>query len=148
MSRDAFLGSVFGDAAPSVDSVWLVGDTGELAKGILGHTPPSLRLRYWRDGQTTAWVIDEIGKERPITIGVAINRGRIERVRILAYRESRGWEVKHGFFTDQFVGIGRSDDGGLDGRIDGIAGATLSVRAVRKVSELALALHQRVVRAP
>lgn len=145
LTREAFLTQVFGERpVPPVDSLWLVGEIGELAREILGHEPAGLRQRYWRDGDTSAWIIDEIGKERPITIGVGVHAGRIAMVRILTYREPRGWEVRHDFFTEQFDGATLGEDGGLDRRIDGIAGATLSVRAVRKVSELALALHQRV----
>lgn len=144
LSREAFLSQACGDAAPVASSLWLTGETGRIARQILGHEPDSLRLRYWRCGPSTAWIIDEIGKERPITIGVIVDDGAIRAVRILAYREPRGWEVQHAFFLDQFQGLMRRPQGGLTGRIDGIAGATLSVHAVRRVAELALALHRQV----
>ncbi len=77
-----------------------------------------------------------------------IDDGAIRAVRILAYREPRGWEVRHRFFTEQFDGARLAAGGGLDRDIDGIAGATLSVRAVRRVSELALALHRQLESRP
>ena len=88
--------------------------------------------------------MDEIGKEQPITIGVTISYNQIERVDILAFRESRGWEVRHPFFTDQFQGLSLNNRFELDGAVDGITGATLSVRAVTNVSRLALHLHDLV----
>lgn len=69
---------------------------------------------------------------------------KIQLVRVLAFRESRGWEVRHSFFTDQFKRVGLTSEGTLDGRIDGISGATLSVRVLTKLARLALVLHQRV----
>ena len=99
-----------------------------------------LRVRYWREDRRTAWVLDEIGKDKPITTGFVIKQGRIERVRVLIFRESRGWEVRHSFFTDQFRDARLTEDRNLDRDIDGISGATLSVRAMKKLAALALYL--------
>ena len=76
---------------------------------------------------------------------MVVTHGRIEQVRVLAFRESRGGEVRYPFFTRQFVNVGLKDDDRLDARIDGITGATLSVSAVTKVSRLALVFHNEVV---
>ena len=69
---------------------------------------------------------------------------RIERVEVLAFRESRGWEIRYPFFTDQFSGLTLAEDGYLSEHIDGITGATLSVRAVERVARLALWLDAQV----
>ena len=50
-------------------------------------------MRYWQSGSRTAWVLDEIGKEQPITTGIIVENGKILSVDVLAYRESRGAEV-------------------------------------------------------
>ena len=63
-------------------------------------------------------------------------------VRVLIYRESRGWEVKYPAFTDQFRGARLTSDGKLDQSIDGISGATLSVHALTRLARLALLLDQ------
>ncbi|MCV6604514.1 MAG: FMN-binding protein, partial [Porticoccaceae bacterium] len=70
----------------------------------------------------------------------------IEQVKILEFRESRGWEVRYPFFTKQFIGVGLAHKKRyrLDSHIDGITGATLSVRAVKKVATLALFFHRQV----
>ena len=79
---------------------------------------------------------------KPITTGLVINEDRVERIRVLEYRESRGGEVRHPFFTGQFKGAGLTEEHRLDRPIDGISGATLSVRALKKLAALALYLHR------
>ena len=92
----------------------------------------------------SAWILDEIGKELPITIGVAVADGAIDNVRVLEFRESRGWEVRYPFFTDQFSNARLGSGQRLDRKIDGISGATLSVRAVTRIASIALLLHDQI----
>ena len=113
-------------------------------RDILGHEYTGLRIRYWKQDDRTAWILDEIGKEKPITTGIVVNQGRIERVRVLVFRESRGWEVRHAFFTDQFDNAALKTGSELDRTIDNISGATLSVRAVTRLARVALLLDQAV----
>lgn len=142
MTLDAFLALAF-EQQPEQQALWFTGDQREAIKELLGQEPGALRQRYWGSGRRTAWILEEIGKERPITIGIAVDGERISRVEILTFRESRGWEVRYPFFTDQFVGLELNDKGRLSGHVDGITGATLSVRAVKKVAQLALFLHSQ-----
>lgn len=150
LSPDDFVASSF-PQMPTAKMLWLTPEHKTRLRAIFGHEFTGLRVRYWREGARTAWILDEIGKEQPITIGVTIADGKIEQVRILAFRESRGWEVRHGFFTDQFKGAHLTDssqapsDHSLDRNIDGITGATLSVRAVTRVARAALVLHHLVL---
>lgn len=127
------------------DNLWITEALRPTIRQILGHDLRVVRLPYWRQGKRTAWVMNEIGKEMPITIGVVVDDGRIERVRVLAYRESRGWEVQSANFLRQFVDARLGEQQQLDRSIDGIAGATLSVRAMTRVSRLALWLHQEAM---
>ena len=130
-------------AVPAVpEFLWLTAELRPAVRAILGRDIAAARLRYWRVGHRTAWVLDEVGKEMPITVGIVVNDGRIERMRVLAYRESRGWEVQSPNFLRQFTGAGLTGDQQLDRTIDGISGATLSVRALTRLSKLALWLHQ------
>ena len=138
---EAFLDEVFEGAPPSPQLIWLRGEIREIANKIMGHRYPGLRIRYWSKDTRTAWILDEIGKESPITTGLVIREGVIELVRVLEYRESRGGEVRYPFFTDQFKGAGLTDNYKIDRKIDGISGATLSVRALKKLGRLALYLH-------
>ncbi len=142
---EQFLLEVFSGTVPKPDVLWLTDELRTPIKAILGHGLPQLRLRYWRQSGRTAWILEEIGKEKPITVGLVVDDGRIERVKVLIFRESRGWEVRFPFFTDQFTGTRLTAERRLDRDIDGISGATLSVRALTKLARLALFLHCQTV---
>ncbi|MCB1643994.1 MAG: FMN-binding protein [Pseudomonadales bacterium] len=131
---------------PAAQVVWLGKEEQQVAKEILGHPYQGLRVRYWTSGDKTAWILDEIGKEKPITTGIVVSDTGVERVTILAFRESRGGEVRHPFFTAQFAGVSLDDNLRLNESIDGISGATMSVSAVSNVTRLALYLHSKVRR--
>ncbi|MAT82741.1 MAG: FMN-binding protein [Gammaproteobacteria bacterium] len=138
-SPEDFVRTAFPDADPAARALWLRAGLRDDAAELLGRAPAP-RIRYWQAGSRTAWILDEIGKDRPITAGVVVDGGAIADVRVLVFRESRGWEVKHAFFTDQFHDARLTADHDLDQAIDGITGATLSVRAMKKMARLALLL--------
>lgn len=143
-TQEAFLDEVFEGSPPPPQVIWLRGETRKITDRIMGHRYPGLRIRYWSKGKRSAWILNEIGKERPITTGVVLNEDGIELVQVLEFRESRGGEVRHPFFTGQFPGIRLTDEYKLDRHIDGISGATLSVRALKKMARLSLYLHSRI----
>jgi len=140
-TSEEFLNDVFKQAVPQSDVVWLKGEVRDKIKQILGHNYSGLRIRYWQQDNRSAWILEEIGKEEPITFGIVVNQARVEQVKVLAYRESRGWEVRHPAFTQQFSDA-KLENNELDRNIDGITGATLSVRAMTAVVTLALYLDE------
>ncbi len=147
-SPENFIRDVFSDQGePAKREVfWLSKALKQEIKRDIDYDFHQLRVRYWGAGDRTAWVLEEVGKEQPITMGVVINNDAIEDFQILVYRESRGDEVKHMFYRKQFFGGSLMKKGKklrLSERIDGITGATLSVRATKKVAKVALFLHQR-----
>lgn len=144
VETDEYLRNVFPAEVPAVKTLWVAGDLREGVERTLGHRFAALRVRYWFDGARSAWVLDEIGKELPITIGVSVSGGAIQNVRVLEFRESRGWEVRYPFFTDQFVDARLGPNERLDRRIDGITGATMSVDAVTRIARIALLMHEHV----
>jgi len=139
-----FIQEVFSDDVPKTSKIWIKKDLKGRIREIMGHDLGVLRLKYWKKGDRTAWILEEIGKERLITAGFVINNNKIESIKVLAFRESRGWEVRYPFFTDQFSDAVLQEDNRLDKHIDGISGATLSVKAMKKMARLALLLHQEV----
>lgn len=139
---DRFVAAAFAGDPPPAKALWIDNALRAELTEILGHEPSGLRVRYWGRAGRTAWVLDEIGKHRPITGGVIVDRGAIEDIRVLVFRETRGWEIRHRFFTDQFIKA-RLDRGALTEPIDGITGATLSVRAMKRIASAALLLHER-----
>ena len=141
-----FLQQTFASTEPAPQMLWLTPAIKQRAAAILGHGFPGLRTRYWRQGERTAWVLDEIGKEQPITLGVVVEHGQILNIEVLAYRESRGGEIRHGFFRRQFDRATLKPGDKLDRSIDGITGATLSVGAMTRIARLALAFHDEALR--
>jgi len=143
-SPDEFLDKVFAGSTPAPQILWLKGETGQTAREILGHKYPGLRIRYWENDNRSAWIMEEIGKVKPITAGLVVHDGSLEVIQVLAFRESRGWEIRYPFFTDQFTGVTLTEENKLDRIIDGISGATLSVTAMKKLARLALYFDQQI----
>jgi hypothetical protein len=144
VSRTEFLAAAFDNQEPEQKILWLDASRRDSITEILGHPYRGLRIRYWAVNNRLAWILDEIGKEKPITIGVVAEDGRVMDVTVLDFRETRGGEIRYDFFTRQFLGAGLGPDLRLDQSIDGITGATLSVRAVIDVTELALYLSDSI----
>ena len=105
-SREEFLQGIFGSAVPAPKILWITKSIKKKATKILSHRIGFLRTRYWETDGGTVWILDEIGKTKPITVGVVVTNGHIGKVKVLAFRESRGWEVKQEFFTEQFFHAG------------------------------------------
>ena len=138
-----FLAQSLPDCQPK--ALWLDREAKARIADTIGSPYPGIRARYCeRDGKT-AWILDEIGKTEPITSGIVVNRGEVEKVRVLIFRESRGGEVHREAFTRQYQQAGLDEKGRLDQGIDGITGATMSVNAVNSQVRLALLLD-RIVR--
>ena len=140
-SQADFLDRAFNSTPPEPDVTWLSGDRKSKVKELLGHDYPALRLRYWCKTGRTAWVLEKVGKEQPITVGIIIENSVIRSLKVLTYRENRGGEVATASFTDQFNRVSLNGNYQLDASIDGISGATLSVQALTRLAGLALYLH-------
>jgi FMN-binding domain len=143
LTAEKFIAGSFDASSVTTKTLWLSGENKKKAEQILNH-PLGLRTRYWVSGKRTAWIFEGIGKELPITIGIVVDNHQIMDVRILAFRESRGWEVRYPSFTQQFTRLTLVKDQQLSGSIDGISGATLSVRAVTRAAKAALFFHSIV----
>ena len=133
----AFVAEVFG-STPAPKVLWLTKEIQAQAAEILGHPPAQLRQRYWSEGGKSVWILEETGKEELIAAGFVVVDGRIDHARVLVYRESRGQEVRQSSFLKQFRDAKLSQGNRLDRGIDGIVGATLSVRAMERMARLAL----------
>ncbi|MBV1915748.1 MAG: FMN-binding protein [Pseudomonadales bacterium] len=142
MSPKEFVETAFDEGKSTLSVMRLTPEIQLGVKEILGRTYPVKRIRYWKQDTRTAWIMDQIGKTEPITVGVVVDQGKIHEIKILVFRESRGAEVRHSFFTDQFLDVALQPDFSLSSQVDGITGATLSVIAVKKVARLALYLDK------
>ncbi len=141
---ESFVEEVLGSVEVKSKIIWLNAKMQQNIIQIMGHKYPRLRLRYWQKEMATVWILEEIGKEEPITVGIHILQGKIQQLKVLVYRETRGDEVRHPFFTNQFSQAQLTAEKKLTQSIDGITGATLSVRALKKLSVLALWLAGKI----
>ena len=103
-------------------------------KGIMGHSI-GRSVRYRKSGSSTIWVLNRIGKVKPITAKFTVSGGRVSSARVLAYRESHGHEVKRSSFLSRLRSSCNAPN---------IAGATLSVNSMRRMCRLAKYLHTQV----
>ena len=143
MSTEQFIQQVFNGEAAKMKMLWLNKEDKATIADIMKHPVNLFRVRYWQHDGQTAWVLNEIGKEKPITIGVHIKNNQIQSLKVLTFRETRGDEVRHEFFTKQFDGVELTTKNSLTAHIDGITGATMSVRALTKVAKLSLWLNNK-----
>lgn len=140
LAPDDFLRQTF-SVPPQPSLLWLDNNAQTQLTAALGHRYPQARLRYWRAENKTAWILDEIGKDYPITAGFVVSANHIESAQVLIYRETRGEEIHLPAFLHQFIDA-RLDGDKLSKNIDGITGATMSVDAMRKMARAALVLNQ------
>lgn len=118
-------------------------------QAALGETTPSLwEPRYvtftaWHGAERVgrAFLVEEIGKHRPITFVVGIRTdGRVQDVAVVAYREAYGGAIRDRRFLAQYRGKGAGDSLKPYTAVKNIAGATLSVEAASRAAKKALAL--------
>lgn len=146
LKPETFLHKVYGDALPGISLLPMRGDLREQVEAVLGHPYKGMRLRYWQKDGTTAWILDEKSKDRPMTIGIGVNpAGEIAVLELLVYREPRGGEVHQAGFRQQYLGATLTDQHTLSREVDGITGATLSVDAMNRVAAVVLLLHRSVI---
>lgn len=140
---ESFVAATFNGAPPAPSVVWYDNTRRAVATQILGHPPATARIRVWRTGARCAVVLDEVAHTLPITAGFVVSDGRIEQARVLVYRESRGGTVQRSEWLARLVGRGATADHALDGAVDGLTGATLSVGAMTRMARLALYLAEQ-----
>ena len=96
------------------------------------------KLYYWTISQrdTTiayAFLDNVIGKSMPITFMVILNiDGNIINANVIKYREAYGSEVGNKGWLQQFINFNNNSDYSSGKDIDGISGATISVKSMSK----------------
>ena len=141
---EEFISNAFNQSPPEPEVIWIKGDLKKQIESILQHKYKGKRTRYWQQGERSVWILEEIGKKKPITVGITVDNNKIHQLKVLIFRETRGWEVRYPFFSKQFNQVTLVEDNNLSEHIDGISGATLSVRALKKLARIALLLNQQI----
>ena len=137
-----FIRSACGGQIPTSKYLTLTSSHQSKIRRLMGHEYRPARVRYWTHKGKMVVILDEIGKTRPITTGYVVSKGKIEYVKMLIYRETIGAEVRRTSFTNQFKGAVLGASGKLSRRVNNIAGATLSTRAMMEMGRVALYLDQ------
>lgn len=139
LAPEKFLSDTFDGHSPAPETLWLDNATQAQLRPIFGHDYPAARVKYWRSADRVVWILEDIGKEFPITAGFIVKDGAIDAARLLIYRETRGEEIRNPGFLRQFSGKKLKGDELSEG-VDGISGATLSVDAMKRMARAALVL--------
>jgi len=137
-------------AFPGADEIvkqkkWLTDEQKAAIAGLTMEPFEENRITYYvgmKDKKPMGYmVIDHmIGKSFPITFMVVLNAdGTVREVEIMTYREPRGWEVRNKSFLSQFLGRSAESD---FRDIHSITGATLSVRAITRGVQKAVAVYR------
>ena len=137
-----FIRSACGGQIPTSKYLTLTSSHQSKIRRLMGHEYRPSRVRYWTYRGKMVVILDELGKTQPITTGYVVSGGKIELVKMLIYRETIGAEVRRTSFTNQFKGAALGSSGKLSRRINNIAGATLSTRALMEMGRVALYLDQ------
>jgi len=124
-----------------------------ISKNVKNNIQNQIKQRFYRD-QIYYWAIDikgethyalldnTIGKTMPITFLVLFNeKEEVIHSAIVKYRESNGGEISGKRWMSQFIGMKRDSLFKFESEIDGITGATISVKSFTKgINKLSLLL--------
>ncbi|MDA0707522.1 MAG: FMN-binding protein [Proteobacteria bacterium] len=137
-----YVKDAFPNQEPEKESIWVYGSLRESLKSTLEDTNNiPARYHYWKNGNKTVWILEDIGKTQPIKTGVTVEDGSIIDISVLVYRETRGSEIQNRNHRAQYLGARLDDDNDLDKPINGISGSTLSANSMKRMGRAALILH-------
>ena len=110
-------------------------------KKIMGYKYKKAIFNYWTLDDKTVWILNSIGKYKPITAGFIISDCKVNNAYVIVYREQHGYEIKYTSFLSQFKDNQLNDKNKLKNNLDNISGATLSVNSMDRMGRLALLLN-------
>ena len=99
-------------------------------------------FKYWSSYDQTVWILNSIGKYKPITAAFTVKECKVNSAHVLVYREQHGYEIKYPFFLTQFTDAKIDSALKLDTKIDNISAATLSVNSMKRMAKMALLLSK------
>ncbi len=141
-----YVSDAFGGDVPIKETVWVIGQLRDDINAVnAGFVDTPVRYRYWKKGNRTLWVLENVARTMMFTTGVVVENGIIEDISVLTYRESRGHEIQNRVHRAQFYGAQLKDDLTLNQPINGISGSTLSANSMKRMARIALLLHNDIV---
>ena len=140
--ENSFLSTQFNDQIPKKKRLIVKKDTKVLLQKIMGDKYNKRIFSYWQKDNSTVWILNSIGKYKPITAGFVIQDCKIKSSHVLVYREQIGYEIKYPNFLLQFTDAELNSNIDLNVRVDNISGATLSVNSMERMAKVSLLLNK------
>lgn len=151
LSRTEALAWAFPDADRVDEAARVLTDAQARAVESLAKAPVETRIvklyTAWRDGAVVGYALIDIHTVRTLPeafLVVMTPEGAVRSLRVLAFHEPPEY-LPSERWLERFAGRGLADDLAVGGAIHGIAGSTLSSRAVAGAVRRSLALHQVLV---
>ena len=72
LSKEDFLKIAFDEDVPRRKGLRFKNEVQDIAQKIMGSNYKKLRMKYWRQDQKTAWILERIGKVELITAGFIV----------------------------------------------------------------------------
>ena len=82
-----FINESFSSKPPKSSVLWITKSLKPAIYKIMGHDLGVLRIRYWEKNGRTVWVLNEIGKEHPITVGLVVKHNKIQQYSISIFNK-------------------------------------------------------------
>ena len=137
-----FLNKVFNNQIPKKERIIVKGEYKEKIKSIMGNKYKKRMFSYWRNNTEQVWILNSIGKYKPITAAFITDNCKVKSSHVLVYREQHGYEIKYPAFLLQFKETDMDKTLKLNTKIDNISGATLSVNSMKRMARTALLLSK------
>ena len=140
--ESVFLNKLFQNNIPDKKRIILKGPNKNKIKEIMGDKYKKRLFSYWKKDDETVWILNSIGKYKPITAGFVVNNCKIKSSHVIVYREQHGYEIKYPSFLLQFTEGELDSNMKLNFKVDNISGATLSVNSMKRMAKAALLLNK------
>ena len=139
-----FLEKMYNGTEQEKKRIIIKAPTKKILKKIMGENYRKAIFSYWVKDNKTIWILNSIGKYKPITAGFVVENCKIDSAHVLVYREQIGYEIKYPSFLSQMNGKKLRKDIKLNENLDNISGATLSVNSMDRMARIALLLDSLV----
>ena len=137
-----FLNKVFKNQIPKKERLIVKGEYKEKIRAIMGNKYKKRMFSYWQNNTEQVWILNSIGKYKPITAAFITDNCKVKSSHVLVYREQHGYEIKYTAFLLQFKETEMDKTLKLNTKIDNISGATLSVNSMKRMARTALLLSK------
>ena len=141
-AETSFLNETFNGNVPKKQRLIIKGAAKDQIKTIMGNKYKKRLFSYWQDDTQQVWILNSIGKYKPITAAFSIQNCSVKSAHVLIYREQHGYEIKYPFFLTQFTDAKIDSTLKLNTKIDNISAATLSVNSMKRMAKMALLLSK------